>query len=250
MARAIGRGGRDYPDFGVSNPSNTSILITDLSELAARLGSPSYFDRSGVILFSETFENGMRDWYATTSGDPAYVRLTAGYVAHGSYAVEMENSGVLTENAYMRKLLPFPYMSTVGFEFHLRHIADGERFVFQTIIYDTDHYHQMIIRIDSVNEELELQTTDGAYETIDISPYHSGLVSLFHAIKFTVNIDTGTYIRLSVDAIDYPVNTIPVYTDTPGAQPRIVIYTGLWGSDGEADHIVIDNIIVTLDEPS
>lgn len=249
MASPTGHGGRDHPDYGISGTAQGQALVLDMSELAVRLGSSNYFDRSGVQLFNETFQNGLQDWHITTLGTPAYVRLVANYVSHGGYAVEIENNGGVGDDAYMRHHIPYPYPSTMGFEFHVRHIVAGERFVFQVAMYTGTESLALILRIDSVNEELELLSGPATYTTIDISPYRSGLIGMFHAIKFTVNLDTRLYTRLAIDTVEYPVSNIPFHYYALVDQPHIRLYIGNWGSGDTADHIAVDNIIITLDEP-
>ena len=49
-------------DFGASSGQNSTYGLTDLGELAVRLGSPVSFDRRGDVVMMETFEDGLDAW--------------------------------------------------------------------------------------------------------------------------------------------------------------------------------------------
>ena len=65
MALPTGQGGRDYPDFGITDTVQAKSIITDMGELAARLGAPNVFDRLGSIVWYDDFQYGLSRWTAT-----------------------------------------------------------------------------------------------------------------------------------------------------------------------------------------
>ena len=79
----MARGG---PDYGASSARYTIFPVTDLGELAVRLGSPVAYDRQGNVIYTESFENGLAGWDTDTSGAGASVDVSFGRGVHGAWA--------------------------------------------------------------------------------------------------------------------------------------------------------------------
>lgn len=53
---------RGAPDWGEYAQQDLLVKTFDLGELAVRLGANSIFDRSGSVIFTDKFENGIGHW--------------------------------------------------------------------------------------------------------------------------------------------------------------------------------------------
>ena len=65
----------ETPDYGRLSAQATVFPVTDLGELAARLGSIVSHDRRGDVIWLDGFEDGLDKWQPTTSGSGAAVDL-------------------------------------------------------------------------------------------------------------------------------------------------------------------------------
>ena len=70
-----------------------------LAELAARLGSPTTYERRGALIFADIFDSGLSKWNTDTSGAGASVALTALYASVGKYSAMLTAGSTLQKTA-------------------------------------------------------------------------------------------------------------------------------------------------------
>lgn len=250
MAKPISHGGRDYPDYGASQGYVHTAFISDMSELAARMGSPNYFDRQGVHIFNESFENGLGFWTTKIVGDTSYIRVSAQYVSYGFYGLEMKNDIVYGDSAYVSRFFPYPYLTTVGLECYIRHIEAGEYVAVTLDAYDGTHRYAGTMKLNPTAETAQIRVGADDYELIDIHPYHDLYSQQFHAIKIVINYETFKYVRLMIDAVDHDISAYSPYKIESDTSPRLGVFIGPFSPGDTYDRIGLDNVILTLNEPS
>lgn len=250
MAQPSGFGGRDYPDFGVSNNPNRTGYVKDLAELAVRLGSPNYFDRLGVQLYAETFEFGIRDWYTSIGGAGSSINLIADYASDGVYAVRLTSGDAAGRNARISRYLPYPYLSTVGIEYHVKVLELGANFYASLWMYDGTTAYILTLTLDPVGETLTFNTESFGNQSIDISPFANTINAPFHIIKARADIVNGQWVEITVDTDGYDASAYDVNYVASGADKQSWLYFDAQTSvAGNGLSVALDSVIVTIDEP-
>ena len=250
MAKPVGKGGKDFPDYGVSSMSQSQSFSLDMSELAVRLGSGNYFDRSGVQLYNERFDCGLQNWIETVAGAGSSIKLMASDVSVGAYAVKMTCGAVIANLATIAKNLPYPYFSRFGIEWQVKHIVPGVQFNMVAIFYTGTKAYQLQVYTDSVNEKFYYVTPGPAYKSIDLAPFYTGAASEFHVYKLVADLENAKWVRASIDTTDTNISANSLYTFASGEKPRLYLYFRTTNTTGVTETVVLDNIILTIDEPS
>jgi len=249
VARAIGHGGRDYPDYGVSAMPQANSIVVDMSEMAVRLGSPNYYDRKGTQLFSECFDYGLREWLVTAGGAGSSVDVYSHYTSFGPYSLLLTCGDGVGKTGTIQRSLPYPYVSTVGFEFHVKHVVAGDRFIAYLNLYDGDYLYEIGIKLDSVNKILSYINSAGGWTNITLANYFTGGTSQFHIIKVRVDIENAKWLELMLDTDDYVLTDVAMHKVAMVANKRLFLYFDTTdGGEGTASN-ALDNILITIDEP-
>lgn len=249
MASPTGHGGRDHPDFGISGTVQGKSLILDMSELAARLGSGNYFDRRGVQIWSERFDYGLRGWTESVIGAASHIYPCADYAVSGSYALDMACEASIGASATIACRLPYPYISSVGLEFHVKHYTAGEYFYCTMILYGDPHTYNLTAYIDSTNKKLYFTTDTAGQSPLTLSDYMTGPTSPFHVIKMRADIENQRWIEIMVDTDEYDLRDAVLARTGAAANKQMYLYFGGLYIRGTASRDILDNIIITLDEP-
>ena len=74
------------PDWGVTAGAVTTYQVTDLGELAVRLGSPISHDRRGDVIWWDDFECTLNKWQTVANGAGSSVALSDARARNGRYS--------------------------------------------------------------------------------------------------------------------------------------------------------------------
>lgn len=249
MAKPTGYGGRDIPDFGVSATAGRIANITDMSELAVRMGGLSWFDRMGTVLMQEGFQGGIANWEHNSYPADAFAVPSARYYSTVPYSAMLVTTDDEGSTSGIQRSFPFPYVSHFGVELHLKSIV-AFKYLFWTLrFYDGDYVYYVTPRVNWQDSKLELYNADSAYEKVDDLSMRIGANSPFHVLKVTVDLANERYVRLMFDDKDYNVSDIAIRKVVSGTSPHLDMMVTLLPVPETANAVWIDNIIFTTDEP-
>ncbi|GAJ18991.1 unnamed protein product, partial [marine sediment metagenome] len=76
-------------------------------------------------------------------------------------------------------------------------------------------------------------------------------VTLFHVVKFVIDINTNRYVRVLLDSIEYDASDRVITVVPPGARPYMEIWLTALNRVGNATShtCFIDDLILTRNEP-
>lgn len=249
MAKPVGYGGRDYPDFGVSTTASRHSMVTDMSELAVRLGALSWFDRMGNVLMQEGFQNGLTNWGFSSTPAASTPVVSAEYYSTVPYSVKLLTTIAGAGYSGIHRSFPFPYVSNFGVELHFKALIPFQFLHWTMTFSDGANRHRVMVRVNYQDLKLELLDASDVYQEIGTLRVVLGASSPFHVIKCTVDLLNSTYIRLLLDGEDYDVSAITIKKRVLSSNPYLymeIIMTPVFETEPE---VWIDNIIFTTDEP-
>ena len=237
------------PDWGVTAGAVTTYQLTDLGELAARLGSIVTFDRRGDVIWFDDFEDGIAKWseYAGATDSIALIARSAsrskGYSARLDAGTDFDNL------VGLRHYLTYPVLSNLGFEISFAHHPNIVQVLVQLRVFDGTNLTTTSVRW--VNEDNEVQVNDAVagwttvLENLDLH----GHPLLFHTAKLIVDPATPSYVRFIIDSvsIDLSAYTPPVAANATA--PQMDIYIEFTGDGSVVRSSYADDAIVTVNEP-
>jgi len=249
MAKPTGFGGRDYPDFGVSALNASSMIITDLSELAVRQGSINRFDRTGTVLFQEAFDYGRGNWFENSYPAGAFATLNGEYFSTRPYSLRLQSTTDVGSYCGVSCCLPFPFMAPMGIEVHFKGYTQFKQLIMQFILHDGTSQHRIDCAINGDDDNIKVYKWPGGYTSVSEDDLYFGVGSPFHVLKIVADPLTGYYHRLMIDEMDYSIPTFAIRKTSPSSRPQLYGLIMLIPTSGDVETVFIDNIIITINEP-
>lgn len=236
-------------DFGLYAPTETIVGLSDMGELAARLGSIITFDRQGNVMAFDDFESGIEAW--VKSGSAGYgVSWNSVYAKAGGFSCKLETAAVVGYNVTTLKQLGLQTLSPIGLEVSFAYGQNWKSLDIVIYIVDGSKLYHAAIRYDYPNTKLLYLDSANAYQDVPggsfVIPSTAGA---FHTLKFVVDLPTGKYKRLLVDNNSFDLSALSFYNPANPSIPAGTFRVTLSTSTGAAAIAYIDNVIITQNEP-
>lgn len=239
----------DRPDWSEYLPGSERHSLQDLSELAARLGSPVTYDRRGEVLWMDQFDYGSSNWKSVSWFGTHTFKIVADYPYRGGYAFYLGTDGTENGIAEIHRYLAPPVVNKWGLEVtfaaltNFRSVSIEFRRQWGTTLYT------MFAQVDNENSILEILDEDDDFvevATIKDIEYASGL---FHHLKVVADFNTGMYTRILFDQNEYDISDYKIALSTGDAYYFNDILFYFIGRTGETDYCHLGEVIVTANEP-
>lgn len=250
MAKPTGHGGRDSPDYGTGSVTRGMGCDIDAAELAARLWSPQWFDRQGTTLFMEDFSHGIGSW--ATGKTPATTTITTStYNTYlGPYSLRFATTIGVGNEAHIERGLPFPYYAPVGFQFCFYNTGLCTYIEQEMELLTRVSTLFPAIRIDADSNELYYKDNVGSwvkFADVGLGPYNGGQ---YHVAKLVVDLELSRYERFILDTVEYDLSSYSIQAGAADSKDVLVIKIRLDSNDAQAEELFIDNVVLTINEPS
>lgn len=255
--------GVGLPDYAAPAPIGQVPIgpvytLTDLGELAVRLGSIDTFDRRGNVIFLDGFEDGLGKWRPWQSRPGHHVELSTARAKSGATSVLLTTETDPGDDMWIEHHMTFPVISKLGFEFSFSlGVADGQNQVAEIIldILANDGTYQSVPQIKWVQDHLGLgrwqyygadgNWHDFAESLFDIWHWHY----TFNTVKMVFDLATTKYTRLLVNNAEYDISGIDYRKFESAGSPRLVTNIGCICIGGLAAEMYVDDAIITQNEP-
>lgn len=247
---------RGGPDYGLDS-LNIGQYSTDISELAARMGSPYTVYRSGHVLYITDFQEGCSDWLTYfAAGMGSIARAINGWRGPACMGLLPDSAGGSLSAA--TKIFPFVVNSKIGVEVFASWESTGPlnntALEFAQLQYIKPNSYVARVIIDPVTKTITITTDNpvpGGTVTIaaGLDEWRSSGVNIYYQwTKLVMNWVTGTYDYLYWNKTLYDLSMYtPWNVHGLGAG-----YTGLLvGATHAATSTWLDigAAIITVDEP-
>lgn len=249
MAKATGHGGRDSPDYGLSSTYFGRTNLLDMGELAVRLGAPNRFDRTGSTIFVDQFIGGLNSWKGTGLQTDEEPILSGLYYYQRPYCVQLRTLASSGSSSNIQNDLPFPYATTIGYEFAYFRPFGVTRLQVFLQLNDGTTSHLAQLRIDFGTYKIYI--LDDSYVWIEVFSGSTPIdvYDAWNIVKLVVDYENDIYVRLVMNKNDIALTDYSLYLDSDSSRPRLRVAFYLYPTDSEIENIYLDNVIITIDEP-
>lgn len=240
---------RGQPDFGMYAPKTVTANLSDMAELAVRLGSINSYDRRGDVVYLDDFEAAILKW-ETALDDNEYVRLDNESVKSGSQSVKIHVDAVAASSPDMHKSF-FPLGSVrQGAEFHFSKIEDTYTIIFHLIHFDGTNYHWGVIEFNNGTGRLRVSQAPGDEYIVASGLKMPSLDHCFIPLKFVTDHLTDKYVRVLFGGVEYDISAFNLATGLDGREPQDFVRIQLEGDmTATAADLWICDFILTQNEP-
>jgi len=231
-----------HKDFGQGQEAIIIHTVSDLGELASRLGSPNKFHRGGNVIFQTDFEHGLNNCEFSTGHGGASYYLTDAQTYSGGVACYLKNMGI--------DILTRPIeLTKIGFEITWLPIEDVNSLTFQ-IIHDDGliaYKYQFVIWI--VAEIVQVYDSAGVGQTISTYDFNDVYINLWNINKIVVDIKAGLYDKIYFNDLIFDVSEYEPEETLSSGDKRLTCTFMCNPVVTEIAEVIIDNIIITINEP-
>lgn len=239
-------GSRDW-----SNRSSVgqSFALSDMAELAARLGSPLAYYRSGDTVFIETFAGGMTTWQSTAYEAGSSIALTTSVALSGPYSVHMV-AGAIEDGAALveRKSAPIS-TGKLGFYSAFSLGVFFARIFWRIYPTDADKGYNYDIYYRLSDGQLAYRNAAGSYTEIATGIALKQDSRVFHHAKLIIDRDTHCYDRFYLDDQLYDLEGIGPWAGVGGDDPDMAVQVYMKGDEANECEVWVDNLALTMNEP-
>ncbi len=239
----------ETPDWGALSGQATVFPVTDLGELAARLGSIDRFDRRGDVIFMDDFADGLGKWVTGTAGTGAAADLSFSEVRNGMLSCRLLAGSDGTRQALIYRALSFPALSGMGLEVSFQIPPFTEEIQFLFSLYDGVNFNDFRVIWRDTDDDLQYRDSNGDHVTFQAGVDLSIWSSLFHVMKMVVDADAKTYVRVILDDQEYSLAGIAAEQSANATLPMLRPRIQNHGRAGANDVVYLGDVIVTQNEP-
>ena len=240
---------RDLPDWGAQSSQATVHEVTDLGELAVRLGSIDRFDRRGDVIWMDDFQDGLFKWSQGTAGTGAAVDLSFARARNGMLSCRLLAGSDGTRQALISRELHFPVLSGMGLEVSFEISSETDEVQFNFPLYDGVNFHDFRFIWSDALSELQYRDADANHVAFATGVDLSIAGGLFHIAKLVIDAENKEYARVIVDDTAYPLAGKTPYTIASAELPRIRARIENHGRAGSNDVVYLGDAIITQNEP-
>lgn len=240
---------RGQADDGQYAVKEVAASISDMGELAARLGSIVTYDKRGDVVDFDNFEEPVFKWETAYGNTGDYTRLDSTQVKSGSQAIKLHTLSQAGSQAKITKAI-FPLASlSIGLEVSLTRPNPNTYFDALIKQNDGDNAQYAKVRYDSLTGTIYILDSTNAYKEIDTGIKLYPETFTFHTIKLVADFATGYYKRLLLDNLEYDISDEALYSEADGDEAYVWFEIGTEDKAADGGDCYIDNIIWTQAEP-
>jgi hypothetical protein len=237
------------PDWWGTEPTATTHKVSDMGELAARLGSIVTFDRRGDVVWLSGFENGLAEFTKVRISDESNRNISTEAAYMGAYSLKLIIGSNTGDMSGIEKWLAYPALSKFGGEFAFTWHTDLDYLDVFFYFYDGINRTEFTIRFSDTNKKIYYLDSGGNLAEIDNLPAWVTTKEEFEVAKLVVDLEAGEYVRLILNNISYPLTGILGKVTSVAVRPMLIFAVRAYGPGATTPTIYLDNLIITQNEP-
>lgn len=241
---------RGHPDGGEGGSTTIIHTVTDLGELAARLGSIVTYHRSGNVIYYEDFENTLSGWWVDAAGAGASILISTDYCFRGGQCAIVTGSTSSVNDNKLEKRLPGVPTTVVGLEVFYRSLEEADEIEFLLDVYLGGFRYRVGVRLTPADNTIDLANAVAGYEEVISDWLTINNTATWHNIKFTFDVTTLKYVSLLVNGVSKDVSAVSVTGQSTSQENAYNITLSVKNNSGEEDITLLDDAIITINEPT
>jgi hypothetical protein len=240
---------RGQADYGALAPKETAGSVSDMGEIAARLGSIVTYDKRGDVVDFDNFEEPLIGWSASTTGTGGYIRLSSENFKSGCQSICLFTGTPASKYAYIFGGDATLGVLRLGIEISFSQLTEMATFTLSLQQYTGTTFSTGAIMIDGELHKIYLYTLGGVWtEIADIATLISNKF-IFNTLKLVVDFSALKYVRALLNSIEFDLSAhdLESYPNTYEAHTQFE--AGLMSKDVLGASVYLDDCVLTQAEP-
>lgn len=239
---------RGAPDDSNVKTWGDTHRVTDLGELAARLGDILSQRRSGEWLFMENWSHGTSFWDIEDEGAGSTGLLSG--TASRSAGVSLQMDVIAAAVSYVSATAHLPVLAEtrVGIQCDLYLATHPDRWTLTVSYFTGEMWYQFTIGWHDDDMILYYNDDEGDPVTLDANLDLALDELVFHNLKLVVDLVKGEYVRFEVNKETFDLEGVEAWSDESPRGPFMIVGFSLAGDIAAGGRGYLDNIIITRNE--
>lgn len=240
---------RGQADFGAYAVKKVSASISDMGEVAARLGSIVTYDKRGDVVNFDNFEAPFLKSIVLTAPVGDYARLDSASVKSGCQSLKLHLEDGASRGVEYVMACPILASKQIGLEFSFSNKADDVYLMFE-INYKAETERFWALGYLHYDGD-KLQILDENLAEVDVAdlPDLYEKTNFFHTMKLVVDFATAKYVRLLFDQNEYDISAISINEPAVGTPYGIFLYISSNTKVATGGDVWIEDVVITQAEP-
>lgn len=240
---------RGQPDYGMYAPKKVTGSLSDMGELAVRLGSIVSYDKRGDVVDLDDFEAPILRWkvqYLPIGGGSYFSSLTSRSGIQ-SYYMYTDASALAVTN--VQKYYQLLGVKRLGVEISFCKLLSAGSLEINIWYYDGTNRYKAIARIDANTKKLYVY--DSALALVEVADIYAMIDEYFanQTIKLVVDFDTEKYARLLYLNREFDISTISLNAFGVVVIPSFFVKIEAISLGPAGTATWLDDFILTQNEP-
>ena len=240
---------RGQPDYGMYASKTASASVSDMGEVASRLGSIDTYDKRGDVIYLDDFEAPVlkAEYDESVAGGSAI--LDSENVKTQAQSVKLTSPAGAGESCTLRFPVVVQAALQMGAEIHFSNLSTNCFLAWEIAWATGALFYLANIKLDPVANKLYYYDSTGAYQELDDIETPRQKPHLFHVLKLVADFDSGQYTRLQYDNREYDLTAYAMQVSALVVSPYIPCLLTLHNLGALAGEVWLDNFILTQAEP-
>jgi len=240
---------RGQPDYGEYAVKEVSASVSDMGEVAARLGSIVTFDKRGDVVDFDNFEEPVLRWCTIVSEAGNYVRFSNDSASSGSQSVRLHVEGAALGRAGMHSGIPLLGSLRLGMEISFAVPTLGGYLALEVSYFTGSKLCDAILKFYFSTLKLYLINDTGSDEEVASLERFINSAYVYHTLKLVGDFNTGKYVRLLLDNLTYDISHIAMYSQTDLTSPCLERNVNYYPFNSVGGDVYLDDFVFTQAEP-
>lgn len=240
---------RGQADYGALATKEVGASVSDMGEVAARLGSIVIYDKRGDVVDFDNFEEPVIRWLAGYSVAAGSVQLDSTYAKSGSQTLKIVTGAGASATEVVTTLLSVLASKRLGIEISFKSLSSNVNLHFWIYYYDGIHYYGAELKIDRVLLKIYLKIAaipETWAEVVDLTTFNA---DIWYTIKLVMDFNINTYVRLMFSDKEYDVSAYNLLSGNAVISPYVYIGMTIKNRVASSGSVWIDDFILTQEEP-
>lgn len=241
----MAHGAEDYTNI---KEKGDIYVLTDVGELAVRLGSPVVFDRRGNVIFYDDFANGLRSVMPTVSGVGAGYSLASTPTDIGGFSCKLDPGTIAGNYCTLAKYTRIPQFLSAGVAFSFQHIYHDA--ILTLSLYSGYHNYTYFgeVKIDLELSEISIYDNTEGWVLLADEGLDFGLLKSFSHIKLACDLDNNKYSHMFINHMGFNLTGYDMKEQAISTDKYLTMIIKYEQKGTAPNGIYIDSLIITANE--
>lgn len=237
-----------HEDYGISQEREVVHAVTDLGELAARLGSINTYNRSGNVVLMDGFEEGIKKWALVYTGGNATITQSNTTARNGAYSAYLHSLITGVNSAYIWRGVGVLTQGKNGLEFSFAYPTSYNIITAYLDFYTGNYRYRGALRLDNYNADLYYINSAGTWVLLDGDAGGYADTHIFLTMKLVMDFSNLVYQRGFYNDRAYNVAGNALRQDVSSDAPHVEMIVMVENPASGSFDVYLDDVILTQNE--